>query len=873
VIPEWKRPRLTEFLGPSPNGDGYATPESVLNLRQGVRVNQHTIARAMQARLQALAEHPQADSPEADMVRRWIADAGYDLLQAHQDAAVIDAAAGLGANDDDPGGRERFVTSSEPYAPVRRSKPRGRWWVLPVAFVATAGLSAGVLWLAVSGLPLVAPPTGGGAAAGPGPTAAPTASAPGPAQSATVPLPAEAPVSPTVVATAEARDGAGLLRAMRQAADAALKSPAEGLVALKQANALLEQRWAEQTPGERTATLDALLEAMLRVAADPAAAREAIAPLLERANILANPEQPVRGPELAPLAWSTGVLLRLERERELPRKLTDQIGVALRDLLGAERASSGQAFPLGAVTALRNVPMRLLMPTAPAVDRPPSQLLGDFQQWERLVRAALASDADPQERERLAESVVLDGVQRVLINGPDADADRGVYEVLSWLAASRRWREGDPARQRLLVWLDEPRISSADLHAFTQAIVGRSSAEGVDLTMVLPPAAGFDERSRLRAAYARVWGLDASAGSSPAAWTIQARERLAVSNDDQPPMEVLRRAAWLAAINRAVWLRSGGQVGEAEQVLTAGAAALRDLTLPSNPQAGPLAGRVETESGFAARFVQERNPARQVDLIRELDAGAWTAADAEIITEQALLSGAQPEVRLAAQAAVEKAGAQPTVVHAAIKLLPRVPRSAANAAILEKVAVGAPTVGWQHERWPAAIRSALVERLLELLAARGTLVTIDRLSLEFAYTYTVAAGEKGTLDIPVDQAGTVASDAAERLWRLLRSRASQVAPNALSPLTLEAIDQRLAGRLLAGRSGLDRFAALQASAVEAMGYVVSAENPSRAALVASVINRMGEERRQAAHIFGQLHAAEAAMLRLHIIASGESTTP
>jgi hypothetical protein len=875
----WKLPMLERFLGPDPSGSGYASAESLLGLPIGPRrPTRERVGQALQRRLEQMAEHPEADSDQATVVRQWLMQAAEELWAPPVPTAPARARAAA------PGGGAGPSTLGESGSPARRG--RG-WLVLAGVFAGTAALSAGVLWLAVVGLPLpnASAPTPGTTSAAPAATASPastpastprdpaatTASAA--AASGAGEAPPAAAVSLPMADLAEPSEPEGLLRAVRQAANLCAADREQGLAALLRVEEWLARRWPEFSAGERTATLDALLEAVLNLSADRqdiAAARAAVAPMLARAALLEREGERLDGGKVAPTAWSVGVLLRLERERELPRALTSEIATALAAVLGGERQAPAAAFPVGALTALRAMPVRLVrtMPLlGESAPRDAEAVLADLRTWIGVVRATVFADGTDPARDAAAEGVILDGLQRLMTQAAEPTADPVVFQAITAFGAELRWRRGEPSRARLLRWFEDPAISASDLNVLTTAIVGRSSAEGVDLTMILPATADARERGRLRQAYASAWGLSAGDAQGQQTWAAASRARLAAEVQAGDAVAMLRAAAVLAVLNRVAALRDAGRSDEAEAVLRVGLPAVEALELPSAIGPGAWSTTTAGDQGWAARFVRAKAPAAQIELLKVAETGGvLDAADAEILVDQAVFSGSTADVREAARQAALARAADPQVIHAVLKVLPRLPRSAANAALVER-ACGAPIdVGWQNERWPVLARAALVESLLGALAAGGSVAVVDRLAVEFAAACEAALEEEPPAD-PAQAPMLSAADAAERLFRRWRAEAVQKAANPAAPLSLEQIDRRLAGRLTVARGPIQRFSAFRVSAVEVWGFILTADDPAKAPLVQTILVNLHAARRNAGHIAEQLLATEAALLRLRLISA------
>ncbi|MGH7290733.1 MAG: hypothetical protein ACREJT_05960, partial [Myxococcota bacterium] len=266
---------------------------------------------------------------------------------------------------------------------------------------------------------------------------------------------------------------------------------------------MLADWWPRFDVGQRRAADDAVLE-FLFVVSDKPEFDAALAELSRRAKL-----PPVEAGQLSadavwPGAWSVGALTRLSAERGLPRPLATGVAQALNDSLGAGRSVGVLSFEGGAQAALRRMPLRLVAPRGPDQNTAdPNVPRVSAEAMKRWADAIVAVAGEPDEQERL----LVDGLEQILLNGTEPDADQASFEAVEILATRIKWRAVGAARDRLLEWFNDPRISSADLRVLTGVLAGKSNAEGVDATMQLSVTATPDDRAQLRAQYARAWGL------------------------------------------------------------------------------------------------------------------------------------------------------------------------------------------------------------------------------------------------------------------------------------------------------------------------------------------------------------------------------
>ncbi len=700
-------------------------------------------------------------------------------------------------------------------------------------------------------------------------------------------------------------DPSQILREARAAASATTHEAAQAFAA---ANDILSRWWFLLDPGQRTAASESLVEAFLRHASIPAAADQMLRAL--------SPTQPGSGAAataLTPLdvsraAWSAGILARLARERDLPADLGVRLAAVLEPVIGRGVAGGATSFVAGARIALTKMPLRIVSgatsapmesadaasPSAaadPLTQQPPAAgaRVADpalaaraFERWERCTRALGEGPASGQQ----AEALVLDGLEQIMVSGPEPTEDRAVYSVIQTAIARLRWRAEDPSRRRLIAWFARPDISVADLSVATGALVRDSAAEGVDLTMTLSPLAAPEARAALRDRYAKAWSIDSATKSSGAVnWATVARAEIAAAHTTRGLLEDLRSTAVLSLLSQAAWKKARGEVETAHTLVTIEVPRLKALALAPAEGASLTAAFTATDGSWAVRFLNDRTAGAKIASLRELESsGALGQADADVLIEAAFCSAAG-DVRAAAQRTARRFSDNPTVLNAALKLLPRAQRSRGVAELVGFMAIGntpAPPdipsdeasgrtiASWAAPTWPFNARRALVEALLERIARGGTGNSIDRLASALAESYARMAGEPvGPTGVSEAEAAATATGCAQRLYTTLRARCQRYPSNDRAPFTLDRLDARRAGRLAVAVGPVQAFVAEQVACVEALGYLVCAERPAAAAQSSAVLGALAQRRRNSDSIADQMKAAESAMLRLHLLRAGE----
>ncbi len=674
-------------------------------------------------------------------------------------------------------------------------------------------------------------------------------------------------------------DPAQILREARAAASA---EPKDAQRAFTTANDTVARWWFLLDPGQRTAAAESMVEAFLRGARDPAAADALLTGLVPSDMAGPPPEAggaaPLSVESVSRISWAAGLLSRLARERDLPADQAQRLSSLLEAVLGRGKAGATATFVAGARLALATMPLRIVASATEATGAGPSaapnMAAATFERWERCVRA-LGEGTQGAEQ---SENMILDAIETVMVRGAEPTADRTVYAVVQGAAGRLRWRAADPSRRRLVAWFSRDDISTADLSVLTGAIVRDSAAEGVDLTMALSPLATPEARAALRDRYAKAWAIGTDAvrgggGGGRVDWAAVARAQIAASQTASGTLEDLRSAAVLATLSHAAWRKSRGETGNANDLVAHEVPRLTSLMLAAPAGAGGAgvaAAFSATDGTWAVRFVNDRNAAAKLVSLRELESSSVLGqADADVLAEAALVLG-QSDVRRAAQGTLRKFIDQPTVLSAILKTLPRVVRSPGVADTLAPLSAR-PLPAWQAPAWPAEARRAVVESLLEKMAGGGMGSSIDALCASIAESYArmsgleVSPGGVGQADAPAK-----AVEGASRLYQSVRARCQRYPSNETLPQGLDRLDQRRASRLAVAVGPVQRFAAEQASTLEALAYLVSGERPGTGPEVKALLDALARRRRSSESICEQIKATEAAMVRLHLLRAGEA---
>ncbi len=656
----------------------------------------------------------------------------------------------------------------------------------------------------------------------------------------------------------DAKDLASIPREIGACTEAISIDSGAAMSRLESVIAKLAAHWAAIPRDALISSHDAIVEFLYRSGTSPEIAERAVATIARHAGAMESGAA-ASPADIAPSVWSVGMLARLGRERDLTATAKNAIDTALAAIVGPARAAMEPSFESGAGSAINAWPQKFTTGGPGAAVAP----LDAWQAWANCAVALAGPDVAASQRFLLA------GVETLLVQGPEPNENRAIAAVVAEIIARVTWRAEDDSRKWLLRWFADRRISSADLNAVTSTIATKSGAEGVDLTMVLSTAASENTRAELRERYATVWGVQESLARDEqiTEWAKLARDAINAGFVSASEADDLAAAVVLARLNDAAWWQWRGDGGEAMRLMA-------DIRGPVD-QAMQLTQKVKGEEeapldlsdgAWAEKYLGARNaPKVRRDLLERLGAaGAIGPTDAEVLVWEAM-TGSPQDVRNAAQDVVKKFAESASVLNAVLERLPRVPRTAAAAELVGIVA-NKPLPGFRDPDWPMTARRAIVERLLEALAAESPRVRIDRLSVLVAASYRSMAA---AAPIPVDQryvrVQPPAYSSAVEVWRKWRSAADRLVPSSPPPMTLDQIDRRRLSRQSQARGMVQAFAAEQASVAEIMGYVVACEVPTHIEQVRLVMTTMAADRRRAGNVLEQVKVSERAISQLWLI--------
>lgn len=912
---------LERFLGLPP---GENDPASLLGVPPEAQTEESIIA-ALRSRLAEIAAHPEADSPDADEVRMMLHAATANLLepilragharpdappQDRPDALAGDVILTFGMHGGwNPDSRRRLsllaqakgvspdqlleavrtvamkpspapappvigpttpdrATQGDSYAPPSLDHgPTTRLvaGILAACVVGIAVLSVGLLVV------LVKPGTGAGddraSVPGPPPQAMGTTPTVQPSPEL-FPRPAAPVATPDPTPPARIGDFEDVLRSVRACAEGIAVDADEACACFEDACARVGTLWTAAAPDAQVAALGVQLDFLYRFSLDPDRSARVVRAMTRGIERLAATDT-LSPEEIAPACWGAGALSRLLRETNLPPRVLDAVRSRHATAFGSETAPGDASFQQGVVTALMRTALRLADAPGQGAQDTARRAEAAWKAWCSAADAISGADA------QLAHRLRVRALEQIMTLGPDAGANESAFHAVTQLTASLSWRTGDASRDALLRWLDSPAISSSDLAVLTSALHGRSSAPGVDYSMVLAPNANEGQRAELRSRFAQVWSIASgeSRESLLERWRQAADALLAGAAGGASGAEALGRAVEFARLNEAATRLWAGDLAGVEPSL-ATVQTSKPWSSASGNTPRPMfrtgvGGRAPSDWGVRYVAAGQHIPAR-----RELLAsfvGPPSAMEAELLVQEAT-RGAPTQVRNAARSIVQKFADEPAVINAMLEAAPLIPTTRENAELVRIVA-DASVPSPRDPSFRVGVRKVLVERLLQALAGTGDLAYADESSDALVRAY---AARVPTLRTQADPDAAPASpgspadvDAIASIVRALMLReAEALIPTGREPLSLSQIAARRAARLTVSDGRVRRFAAEQASICELLAYIVSAESPSRADGARTILDDLGADRRNARHIFEQVLASERAASRLWRLRAG-----
>lgn len=610
----------------------------------------------------------------------------------------------------------------------------------------------------------------------------------------------------------------------------------------------LAECWDQLASDQLLAAQDRIVEFVYRVGGDASRAGELVRALgaMSDASLSAK--------AIGKRAFAAGMFARLSRESDLPSAIAAEVGARVTAL----GLSGGSTFGAGARAAMARVSTDLVRGLSTGAESGGAAGGDDpWAAWVRLVDAV--SGADEAVRERL----IAGAIESILIELPEPLNPAG-ESVARRLVAKLSWREDSPARRRVIGWFGDPRITPEDLSLLT-SVIAESSAPGVDRTMVLARDADPAQRDRLREVYEAAWGEGAARPKDEliAGWIEAAKQYVESADSTATPGESLARAVILSRLNEAaarIWI---GEDVEPAEIVKAPEATVTNLLAGGGSGTGSLAGDAGGE--WAQRYISAKaQPSERLRLLGELATrDSIGAADAEVLMVEAI-RGNSSAIRRAADSAVRRLAGTPQIVNAMLEQAYLLPKTSEVVDLAELISSSS-LPSTRDVGWRAAVRRALVERLLQLLASKGDDGAIDALTERLALTYAGRQVAATTDRLPPDAAGGAPIEALRKTLAAWDRLARSLTASGREPLRLDQVERRAEARAKNAGGIVQKFAADQVTLGETMAYAIACERPARSGEIARVLDELSTRRRTAEHVMTQLRDGERAMLELWII--------
>lgn len=559
-------------------------------------------------------------------------------------------------------------------------------------------------------------------------------------------------------------------------------------------------------------------------------------------------------------AWSARWPAFTSTERRefvrLTRALTDRLDPAARRTLAAQLDDPTPASIDGGVSTAGTLAVRAALqdPAAAPAPRTPSiprgsgpdpvllsGLRGAARQIDPATPDAWADWTDAltplAEAGSNAQREILTALERLLlIQGFPPPRERDTCEVL---VRALSWRAGDPARARVVRWLDDPAVPARRAAMLTEVITQRSPAPGVGPLFNLPPDAAPADRAEMAERYAAAWGVADSRQHDLFAqqWNDKKQQLDAIDPDPDPESQ-LALAVEYARLNACAMLAREGRLADAVDEL---------LSIATEPEPaiayqGGERLNLHTGGNDGSWLLAIETAAPRADEIAAVldqvatDQQPLGPADARAVARQAL-RGSTARVRSAGAEALARHATEPTVLLILSGLVQEGPATETLRQLLERL-TGVPL---PETDWVPIAHAVLVERALTAGAPLGT---IDALQRQLVTIYSLSLPE-------AQRADTDPADAVNALAEAWGTTQPRIEPTTGSMLH----------RLVAAQTRL--FHAIAASA-----RADNAERPR----VDALTNRLDQQLATAETAGQQIYAAERAICDL-LTARLRGTTP
>jgi hypothetical protein len=570
--------------------------------------------------------------------------------------------------------------------------------------------------------------------------------------------------------------------------------------------------------------------------------------------------------------WAAGLLARLSSDRDLPYASMQELRRAAARVFAESGPPAENSFDAGSAAMLLALSRTLTrVSRGPEPDQKAYE--GAWRAWIEALHAVRGRGSELHVRTTLA------ALDALLTTGPEPTQSRAVYEAVGALVQSIDWRDGDESQRWLIRVFDDRAYSTADIHALTATLAGKSAAAGVDPTMVLHLGAHGDDRAMLRDAYASAWGLSTAVTRDAGLqrWReiiISERSGGLIEPGHFPsgsPVDTLLAAHRLARINAAAMAMWRGQSDVAGDLLVDpdGGLSARIASIASLMASRHLDNAPAGVSAWGVSYLQAgtRIPDRARLLGQHTDPLTW--ADAQIIAWEAFYAP-QDAISAPARLLLRRYAGSPQMLSAVLDLAPVLPQTHTSNELISAIAA-APLPHIRDSKWRVAVRRDLVARFIETIADTGSLRAVEEITRALGEAYEQQASQAQSKAAPGStmQPNPEPTEQAAKLLARWEQESQAVIPSGREPFSLQTMHASRAARSRVSTGDVQEFVAMQAAIAERMAFVFVAARPAMGDGVSLVVQEMRQEMRSTEHVFGQILACERAICRLWVLQLGE----
>lgn len=471
-----------------------------------------------------------------------------------------------------------------------------------------------------------------------------------------------------------------------------------------------------------------------------------------------------------------------------------------------------------------------------------------------------------------AQKNVLAALEWMMVAPEEPTESEPVRRALEELTLGCDWGEQSAGRPWLVRMFTDARVSNADLHAVTTTLARRSRAPGVDPTMALAIRSDAESRDLLRERYAGAWGIaidGPTLDELAADWTRAVAEAAEKAASASTMTERLAAAVCYSRLSEAARLRYAGRLDDAGIVIDEFDRPV-ELELTTWNQSRS-ADRVDADAGMSRWALEylsaQRDFAERLGLLNELrERDVRESVDAEVLVTEAV-RGSPAQARAAAREALLVQRPSAVLTLAMLEVAPRMPRTPQNSELVSAL-TASPSIPVDDPQWALRVRRVLVQTALEQLAAEGEDGLVDRLAAVLGESYAArAVGEpSGTGSAAVPRLAAAEAAAMLRIQWERQARQGGLGSGAVG---VEGALSRHAARRGLAQGPVQTFAAEQLAAFELMAIAVAAERIERASDVQALQGALREQRREAGDVISQILAVERAFVDLWAIRLGQ----